>query len=76
MTDTKNSNVNNINVNLSGYGQQQMPWIVRAIYFLSIGWWLAGAWVSVAYFFALTIIGLPIANNMFNSTAKVLTLQR
>lgn len=77
MSSNVNNNVNNISVNLSGYGdRQQVAWILRALYFLVIGFWFAGIWIAVAYLVALTIIGLPLANSMFNKTAAVMTLQR
>ncbi len=55
---------------------QQLPWLVRAVWYLVIGWWLTGIWIWVAYLLALTVIGLPVANAMFASTNAVLTLRR
>lgn len=54
----------------------QLPFIVRAFWFLFIGWWLALSWISVAIVFAVTIIGLPIATWMFERTNAVMTLQQ
>lgn len=54
----------------------QLPFLVRALWFLFLGWWLALSWISVAIVFAVTIIGLPIATWMFERTNAVMTLQQ
>lgn len=54
----------------------QLPFLVRALWFLFLGWWLALSWISVAIAFAVTIIGLPIATWMFERTNAVMTLQQ
>ncbi|MBM3282317.1 MAG: hypothetical protein FJY86_03180, partial [Candidatus Diapherotrites archaeon] len=48
--------------------------IVRIIWFLFIGWWLALVWVFFAFFACLTIIGLPVGLWMFSKTWKIATL--
>lgn len=50
--------------------------LIRAIYFIFIGWWLSLFWANVAAFFAITIIGLPIAFWMFNRLPYVTSLYR
>jgi uncharacterized membrane protein YccF (DUF307 family) len=54
----------------------QRPFILRAIYFVLIGWWLTALWVEVAYLLTVSIIGLPFAFWMFDRTPAVLSLQR
>lgn len=49
--------------------------IVRALWFVFIGWWLTAAVNVVAYLIALTIIGLPVAFMIFNRLPSVLTLR-
>lgn len=73
-----NSNVNNIVVNnvMPIPARNQRPWIIRAIYFLLIGWWFSALWLSLAWFIAITIIGLPVAQSMFMRVNATLTLQR
>lgn len=72
-----NTNVNNVNIVMGGQnGVQQRPWLLRAIYFLTIGFWLTAIWLNLAYLIALTIIGLPVAQTMFAKTNAVLTLHR
>ena len=50
--------------------------LLRAIYFLLIGIWLSAFWMSVAYLFCLTIIGMPVGFWMFEKTPAVLSLKR
>ncbi len=33
--------------------------LVRALYFVLIGWWLSAIWAVAAWILCLTIIGLP-----------------
>ncbi|MFN2225583.1 MAG: YccF domain-containing protein [Anaerolineae bacterium] len=50
--------------------------VLRAIYFVLIGWWLSAAWMEVAYFFCLTIIGLPLGFWMFDKVPALVSLRR
>jgi uncharacterized membrane protein YccF (DUF307 family) len=50
--------------------------LVRAVYFVLVGWWLSLAWANVASFLAVTIIGLPVAIWMFNRLPYVTSLYR
>ncbi len=56
--------------------QPQASFLVRAVWFLLIGWWLSGLWAGAAYVAAVTIIGLPIAFWMFDRLPAVTTLFR
>jgi uncharacterized membrane protein YccF (DUF307 family) len=49
--------------------------LVRALWYLFIGWWLAGFTILLGYVLALTIIGLPLALMIFNRLGTVLTLR-
>jgi hypothetical protein len=74
-----NTNMNNIVVNVGSIpvvARSQRPFIIRAIYFFVIGFWLTFLWINVAYLLALTVIGLPAAQWMFLRVNAVLTLQR
>lgn len=57
-------------------GVRQRPFLIRAIYFLLIGWWLSGLWMAVAYVMLISIIGLPIAFWMYGRIGAVTTLFR
>jgi uncharacterized membrane protein YccF (DUF307 family) len=54
----------------------QLPLLLRAIYFVLIGWWFSGIWMAVAYVLLLTIIGIPGAFWMYNRIGTVTTLHR
>ena len=58
----------------TGAGQRSL--LVRAVYFLFVGWWLSWLWANVAAFLAVTIIGLPVAIWMFNRLPYVTSLYR
>lgn len=49
--------------------------LVRAIWFVFVGWWITGFLLSVAWFLNLTIIGLPIGIKMINYAPYALTLK-
>jgi uncharacterized membrane protein YccF (DUF307 family) len=57
-------------------GAPQRPFLIRAIYFLLIGWWFSGVWMAVAYVMLISIIGIPIAFWMYNRIGAVTTLFR
>ena len=50
--------------------------VVRAIWFVLVGWWLSWLWANAAAFLAVTVIGLPIAIPMFNRLPYVTSLYR
>jgi uncharacterized membrane protein YccF (DUF307 family) len=49
--------------------------LIRGLYFLFIGLWLGAIWMLAAWFFNITIIGLPIGLSMLNSLPQVMTLR-
>ncbi|WP_265109601.1 YccF domain-containing protein [Halosolutus halophilus] len=50
--------------------------LVRAPYFVFVGWWLSFVWANVAALLAITIIGLPIAIWLINRLPFVTSLYR
>ena len=65
---------NTVTVNVGGTQQQSM--LIRAIYFLLVGWWAGFLWAYLAYFLCVSIFLLPVGLIMFNSLPLVLTLRR
>jgi uncharacterized membrane protein YccF (DUF307 family) len=49
--------------------------LIRALWFICIGWWLSAAAIGLAYFLCVTIIGLPLAFIIFNQLPLILTLR-
>ncbi len=49
--------------------------LVRAIWFLFIGWWLSALAIGVAYLLCATIIGLPVGFAIFNRLPLLMTLR-
>jgi len=49
--------------------------LIRILWFIFVGWWLGLIWVLVAWFFNLTIIGLPLGLAMINRIPQVMTLR-
>ena len=49
--------------------------LIRAIYFVLIGWWLSGIWAAIAWLLSVTIIGLPLGLFMLNRLPQVVTLK-
>lgn len=49
--------------------------LVRVLYFVFVGSWLGLIWTLVAWFFNLTIIGLPLGLAMINRIPQVMTLR-
>ena len=58
----------------SARGQRSL--LVRALYFVFVGWWLSFLWANVANLLAVSIIGLPVAIWMLHRLPFVLSLYR
>ena len=55
---------------------RQSAWLLRAAYFLLIGWWLSLLWAAAAWLLCITIIGLPLGILMLHSLPAVTTLHQ
>jgi uncharacterized membrane protein YccF (DUF307 family) len=68
-------------VNLENGRSQFIPasqpnFLIRAIYFVFIGWWFSLLWAAIAWVLCATIIFLPVGVPMLNALPFVTTLQR
>lgn len=54
----------------------QRPFWLRALWFLLVGWWLAGLVMALGYALCLTLIGMPLGFWLFDVTPELLTLRR
>ena len=54
----------------------QTSLLIRAIWFLLVGWWLSAVWMFGAWLVSITIIGIPIALLMYNRTPFIASLYR
>jgi len=55
---------------------EELPFLLRALWFILLGWELGFLAISVGYCFCLTIIGLPIGIWILNRVPLLLTLSR
>ncbi len=56
--------------------KQQVPVIIRILFFLIIGWWFSGLWMLIAWLVGVTLIGIPLAFWMYNRVPAVTTLRQ
>lgn len=52
-----------------------LPFLLRVLWFIFVGWELTGIWILVAWFLNLTIVGLPLGLWMLDRVPQVLTLR-
>jgi uncharacterized membrane protein YccF (DUF307 family) len=61
---------------MTSQGREQVPWPVRGLWFVLVGWWASAIWMGFAWLIQLTVIGVPIALLMFNRTPFIASLYR
>ncbi|MGB1250095.1 MAG: YccF domain-containing protein [Candidatus Promineifilaceae bacterium] len=61
--------------NITYQKTNETPFIIRALWFILLGWELTLAWIGIAWFLNLTIIGLPLGLWMLNRVPQTLTLK-
>lgn len=64
---------------VTAYGEvavRQHNFLLRALWFIFVGWWLAGIALTIGYALCMTIIGLPVGFVIFDMVPGMLTLRR
>lgn len=54
----------------------QTNFLLRALYFVLIGWWFSALWLSLAWALCTVIIGMPIGFWMFDRVPAIITLRQ
>jgi uncharacterized membrane protein YccF (DUF307 family) len=70
------THVGGVTVVSSGGSVPQHNIILRAIYFVLIGWWLSAIVMEVAYVLCITIIGMPLGFALFDAVPGLVSLHR
>lgn len=64
--------VNNVNINVQ---QKGLGFLIRAIYFMFVGWWLGLFWLQLGFALCALVVTLPVGLIMLNRLPQVLTLK-
>ena len=68
--------ISTTNVNVTVGGTQQYNFLIRAIYFLLVGWWAGYLWANLAYVCFVSVLLLPVGLLMLNWLPMILTLRK
>jgi len=50
--------------------------VIRAIWFIVVGWWLTGIVLGIAWLLNITIVGLPLGIKLINKAPFILSLKK
>lgn len=68
--------VNNGMVTVNIGQKQQYNFLLRAVYFVFVGWWAGYCWAVLGYVLCTSILLMPVGLMMLNRLPEVLTLRR
>ncbi len=71
-----NINVVGNTTSISIGGTQQINFLIRALYFVFVGWWAGLVWSYIAYGLFVFVLTIPIGVMMFNILPAVITLRK
>jgi uncharacterized membrane protein YccF (DUF307 family) len=54
----------------------QRPFLLRAVWFVLVGWWLSALWLALAWALCASVIGMVVAFWMFDRVPAIITLAR
>ncbi|GIW04996.1 MAG: hypothetical protein KatS3mg059_1616 [Thermomicrobiales bacterium] len=54
---------------------RQHSFVVRALWYIFVGWWLSGIVMILGYLFTVTIVGMPLGFYFLNRIPQALTLR-
>jgi uncharacterized membrane protein YccF (DUF307 family) len=63
-------------VSVRNHDRDQHSLVVRAAWYLLVGWWLSGIWLSIAWTASVSIVGLPVAVWMYGKLPWIVSLYR
>jgi uncharacterized membrane protein YccF (DUF307 family) len=55
---------------------EQHNFLLRALWFLLVGWWLTALVLALGYLLCITLIGMPLGFVLFDAAPATLTLRR
>ncbi|HWK80154.1 MAG TPA: hypothetical protein VNP95_05285 [Thermomicrobiales bacterium] len=55
--------------------RQPVPFLIRAIWFFVVGWWLSGVFIAAGYLFTASIVGMPVGFWFLNRVPQAQTLR-
>ena len=71
-----NINITGATTNINIGETQQVNFLLRALYFVFVGWWAGLAWSWVAYVMFVFIVTIPVGAMMLNMLPAIITLRK
>jgi uncharacterized membrane protein YccF (DUF307 family) len=55
---------------------EQAPFLLRALYFVAVGWWFSALWIAAAWALSASVIGMIVSFWMIDRVPAIITLRR